>query len=214
MIKVWGRKTSSNVQVVLWCMAELGLEFDRVDAGIHYGVVNTPEYLEMNPNATVPTIIDGDNPPMWESAAINRYLARQYAQSPFWPDDPVGQARVDQWAEWAKLNVGLNFSVPVFWKVVRTPRSQQNPQAIEAAVQRLQQILKIADHKLGEHAFLTGDDFTLADIMFGHLLYRYYTIDINREGLANIARYYEDLQRRAAFCEHVMVNYDELRAAD
>ena len=214
MIKVWGRKTSSNVQVVLWCLAELGIEFDRIDAGIHYGVVNTPEYLAMNPNATVPTIIDGDNPPMWESAAINRYLARRYARAPFWPDDPIDQARVDQWAEWAKLNVGLNFSVPIFWKVVRTPKSQQDPAAIAAAVARLNQILQIAENKLAAQSFLTGDDFTLADVMFGHLLYRFYTIDIERAALPNIDRYYQDLQARPAYREHVMGNNDELRAKD
>ncbi len=214
MIKVWGRKTSSNVQVVLWCLAELGLEFDRVDAGIHYGVVNTPEYLAMNPNATVPTIIDGDNPPMWESAAINRYLARQYASAPFWPADPVEQAHVDQWAEWAKLNFGLNFSVPVFWKVVRTAKSKQDPEAIASAVVKLNGIAQIADRQLASHQYLTGNNFTVADVMFGHLLYRYYTIDIERTGLPNIARYYEDLQTRPAYREHVMVNYDELRAGD
>ncbi len=214
MIKVWGRKTSSNVQVVLWCLAELGIEFDRTDAGIHYGVVNTAEYLSMNPNATVPTIIDGDNPPMWESAAINRYLARRYASAPFWPDDPIDQARVDQWAEWSKLNVGLNFSVPIFWKVVRTPKAQQDPQAIASAVARLNQILQIAEDRLAAHQYLTGDDFTLADVMFGHLLYRFYTIDIERAKLAGLERYYQDLQSRPAYREHVMVNYDELRAKD
>jgi glutathione S-transferase len=108
----------------------------------------------------------------------------------------------------------LNFSVPIFWKVVRTPKSQQDPAAIAAAVARLNQILQIAENKLAAQSFLTGDDFTLADVMFGHLLYRFYTIDIERAALPNIDRYYQDLQARPAYREHVMVNYDELRAKD
>jgi len=69
MIKVWGRATSSNVQVVMWCLAELDLPVERTDAGFTYGVTDTPEYLAMNPNGTVPTIQDGDNLPLWEKSA-------------------------------------------------------------------------------------------------------------------------------------------------
>ena len=61
MLKVWGRKSSSNVQALMWCIAELGLSYERVDAGLMYGVNNTPEYLAKNPNGTVPTFQDGDN---------------------------------------------------------------------------------------------------------------------------------------------------------
>ena len=82
MLKVWGRKTSSNVQAVMWCIAELGLEHERIDAGLTYGVVDTPEYLAMNPNGMIPTIRDGDNPPLWEAGAILRYLANSNADDP------------------------------------------------------------------------------------------------------------------------------------
>lgn len=56
MLKVWGRASSSNVQAVMWCIAELGLEYERIDAGHIYGVVDTPEYLALNPNGTNPTL--------------------------------------------------------------------------------------------------------------------------------------------------------------
>ena len=96
MLKVWGRKSSSNVQAVMWCIAELGLDHERIDAGLTYGVVDTPEYLAMNPNGMIPTIRDGDNPPLWEAGAILRYLANGYAVGPFWPADPVARADVDK----------------------------------------------------------------------------------------------------------------------
>jgi len=95
MIKVWGRASSSNVQSVMWCLAELGLSVERIDAGLMYGVVNSPDYLAMNPNGTIPTLIDNDAPPLWESGAILRYLANAYATDPFWPSqlvDRVGKS--------------------------------------------------------------------------------------------------------------------------
>ena len=71
MIKIWGRKSSSNVQAVLWCLEILQLPYERLDAGFTYGVVDTPGYLELNPNGTVPTIVDTDLPALWELSLIH-----------------------------------------------------------------------------------------------------------------------------------------------
>ena len=98
-IKIWGRLSSSNVQAVLWCLAELNLPFERINAGYIHGVVDSPEYLAMNPNGLVPTLIDGDGPPLFETGAILRYLASQYAPESFWPTDAVQRAQTDKWTE-------------------------------------------------------------------------------------------------------------------
>ena len=74
MLVVWGRKNSVNVQKVLWCCEEIGLEYERKEAGGAFGVVNTPEYRSINPNRLVPTI-DDDGVVLWESNAVVRYLA-------------------------------------------------------------------------------------------------------------------------------------------
>jgi len=157
---------------------------------------------------------DGLNQPIWETGAILRYLAGRYGDAPFWPSDPAVRAPVDQWAEWAKINVTLAFTAPVFWRVVRTAPSRRDPVAIAAALEKLHAILAIAEAQLARHAFLAGGDFTLADIQFGHVLYRYFDIDIERPSWPNIERYYHQLTQRQAFREHVMVSYDELRAYD
>lgn len=214
MLKVWGRKSSSNVQAVMWCIAELGLECKRIDAGLTYGVVDTPEYLAMNPNGTIPTLKDGDAPAFWESGAIMRYLATNYAAEEFWPSDPVARADTDRWAEWSKLNIALRFTAPIFWAVVRTPESRRDPAAIRAGLAVLDKFLGIADGRLRERQFMMGDNITLADIQFGHCLYRYFTIDIARSDHPHIRRYYDDLGRRPAYRDHVMVSYDELRDID
>lgn len=213
MLTVWGRKSSSNVQVVMWCIAELGIEVNRIDAGFVYGVTDTAEYLAVNPNGTVPTIKDGDNPPLWESCAILRYVAQVYSNDAFWPKDPAQRSQVDMWAEWSKLSIASNFTSPIFWPAVRTPKERRDIVALAAAVKHFESKLMIADRRLEASEFLAGDRFTLADVQFGHVLYRYFDIKIDRTGgLNNLTRYYNDLTNRPAYREHVMVSYKELVA--
>ena len=210
MLTVWGRTSSSNVQAVLWCIAELGIEHERIDAGFTYGVVDTPEYLAMNPNGTVPTVRDG-GPPLWESGAILRYLASAYGNETFWPSAPQERAQVDKWAEWSKVNVAASFTAPVFWRVVRTPAARRDPDAIRSAVLDCERVLRHRGRAAGtESGYLAGDELTLADIQLGHILYRYHTIDIERTRLDHLRRYYDALTERPAYRRTVMVSYAEL----
>lgn len=214
MLKVWGRVSSSNVQALMWCIGELSLAYERVDAGFIYGHVDTPEYLSINPNGTVPTLQDGDHPPLWETGAIVRYLATAYGPVEFWPTEPIARAEVDKWAEWSKINIAQKFTAPVFWRVVRTPPSKHDPDAIGAALKTLDKFLDVAETRLSRFPYLAGENFTLADIQFGHCLYRYFDIDINRSEHKSLRRYYEALTERQAFRDHVMVSYAELKETD
>ncbi len=214
MLKIWGRKSSSNVQALMWCVGELGIAYERIDAGFIYGQVDTPAFLLMNPNGTVPAVQDADNPPLWETGAILRYLADRYGSEAFWPSDPVARADVDKWADWSKINIAMNFTAPVFWRVVRTPPSKRDPAAIDHALQIVHKFLYIAETRLSQSKYLAGERFSQADIQFGHCLYRYYDIDIEREELVWVRRYYDALTQRKAFREHVMISYQELREFD
>lgn len=214
MLTVWGRKSSSNVQAVMWAIAELGLPYERHDVGHRYGGNDTPEFLAMNPNGLVPVLSDDGSDPLWEAGAILRYLATRYGPETFWPSDPLARARIDKWAEWAKINVTLAFTGPIFWQLVRIAPSKQDPQAITAALVRLDRLLDIAEAELGSQAFLAGESFTLADIQFGHILYRYFDMPIPFPDRPGLARYYDALVARPAYREHVMVSYEELRVTD
>lgn len=211
MIKLWGRKSSSNVQVVLWCLHELGLDYERIDAGFSYGVTDTDAYLKMNPNGLVPTIQIDDHPPMFESGAIMRCLSNQYGSDTFWPTDKTVRAQVDMWAEWAKINVAMNFTVPLFWPLVRMKESMRNPGNIASANKTLETYLTIANDRLAESEFLVTNNLTLADIQLGHVLYRYYDIDLERTPFEHLRRYYDTLTGREGYRSTVMVSYEELR---
>lgn len=211
MIKVWGRASSSNVQCVMWCIAELDLPVQRIDAGLMYGVNTTPEYLAMNPNGTIPTIIDDNGSALWESGAIVRYLANAYGDDKFWPQNSLQRADVDRWAEWAKINVQMNFNAPIFWPVVRLASENRDEESLNKAISSFENNLRIAQDKLNHHRFLTSDDLTLADIQFGHILYRYFELEIARADLPGIQRYYDMLTEMPHYRSHVMINFDELR---
>ena len=122
MLKIWGRRNSINVQKALWCCAELGLQYERVDAGLAFGVNNTAEYKALNPNGLVPTI-DDDGFVMWESAGINLYLAEKY-KSPLWPADIKGKGRMLQWAFFAANDVEPNMITVMQHRVMFPPEKR------------------------------------------------------------------------------------------
>ena len=209
MITVWGRKTSSNVQVAMWAIGELELEHERIDWGGSFGGNDDPEYRAMNPNGLIPTIRDGDLV-MWESPAILRYLGARYGDEAFWPSDPAARARLDMWAEWTKTSFATSM-MQVFWQLVRTPAAQRSAEAIATGTARLKQLVPMLDARLGKGPWMNGDAFSFADVMVGHLLYRYYTLEFDKAPSPNLDAYYARLQERPAFREHSMVSYESLR---
>lgn len=211
MLKIWGRTTSSNVQLVMWAVNELGLEHERVDAGGTFGIVDTPEYRRMNPNGLVPVLQDGDLT-MFESAAIVRYLGAQYGDDTFWPSDARKRAALDVWAEWGKITLSPFIIHRVFIPLIRQKPEQRNMAALDAAVRELEKLATIADERLSGGGFLGGEVLTFADIMLGGPLYRYFTLDFERARTPHLEAYYQRLTERPAYAEHVMVSYDGLRA--
>jgi glutathione S-transferase len=213
MITVFGRATSLNVQVVMWTIGELGLAHERLDYGHVHGGTETPAFRAMNPNGLVPVVRDGELV-LFESCAIARYLAGRYGGAPFWPQDPAARGPIDVWAEWGKTTFHRDFNVPVFWAVVRTPPSQRDRAALDCALRTFSTQLDILERQLGTRRYVTGDELTLADIVLGSVLYRYFTVDIPRQPRPRLADYYERLAARPAYREHVMVSYEPLRAVE
>jgi len=159
----------------------------------------------------VPVLQDGSAPPLWETGAILRYMANRYGPETFWPHDAEKKANIDRWAELAKINVAMAFTASVFCRVVRTAENERDINALNQAMVNLEKSLSIAEVQLGRHNFLAGDEFSLADIQLGHVLYRYFDINVVRQPFQNLRSYYERLSSRPAFQEHVIVSYEELR---
>ena len=166
MIRLWGRKSSINVQKVLWCLAELGLEegkdFERIDAGLQFGKNRTPEFLALNPNGLVPTLQDGDLV-LWESNTILRYLVRQYDKSKRFPADLAYQYQSEKWMDWQLGTMWPSLRI-AFLGLTRTPENERNYAVIHKAYQDTNALLALLDQQLANQPYCSGDAFNIGDI--------------------------------------------------
>jgi glutathione S-transferase len=210
MLKVWGRRSSFNVQKVLWLVAELGLAHEHIPAGGSFGRLDEPVFRALNPHGRVPMLQDGAAA-VWESHTILRYLAARYGRGSFWLDDPAHRSRVEGWMDWSQTSLQPDFLMGVFWGYYRTPEAQRDWPAIRRSLARCAEHFRLLDGILASRPFLIGAELSLADIPIGTSLYRYFELDIERPELPHVAAWYERLQQRPAYREHVMVPFAELR---
>jgi glutathione S-transferase len=196
VLKIWGRVNSVNVKKVLWAAEELGLKYERIDAGMQFGVNNTPEYLRMNPTGLVPTI-DDDGFVLWESHSIVRYLAARHGAGGLWPKDVRARADAERWMDWA-----FTFQAPfrtVFWGLVRTPPGERDMNAIEDARAKCAKLLAIPEACLSGKSYLAAPGFTIGDIPLGCHVHLWMRLPIERPAHPNLEAWFERLCTRHAF---------------
>ncbi|OIM97697.1 glutathione S-transferase [Polynucleobacter sp. QLW-P1DATA-2] len=210
MMRLWGRKSSINVQKVLWCLAELGLkegvDFERIDAGLQFGVVRSPEFLKLNPNGLVPTLEDGDLI-LWESNTIMRYLVSQHDQNKRFPSDIASQYGSEKWMDW---QVGTMWPVlrPTFIGLTRTPAADRNHVVIQKAYQDTNELFSLLDQTLASQAYCSGNQFHLGDIVLALCVHRWILLNEIfpketgiRADLKNINRWLKQLKTETHFQE-------------
>ena len=197
MLKVWGRTNSVNVKKALWATEELGLQYERINAGLEFGVNKTLEYLKMNPTGLVPTI-DDDGFVLWESHSIVRYLAAKHSAGKLWPTDLKQRADAERWMDWT-YTFQREFQRPVFWPLVRTPPEKRDMKAVEAACKTCAQLLEIPERYLAEKQYLAGNAFTMGDIPLGCHVQLWMRLPIERPAQPNLKAWFERLCQRPAF---------------
>jgi len=210
MLKIWGRRSSFNVQKVLWLIGELGLAHEHIPAGGSSGRLDEPAFRALNPHGRVPVLQDGDAV-IWESHTILRYLAARHGRGSFWHDDPAERSRVEGWMDWSQTALQPDFLNGVFWGYYRTPEAQRDWPAIRRSLERCTEHFQLLDGILASQPFLYGEKLSLADIPAGTSLYRYFELDIARPELPHVSSWYARLQQRPPYRDHVMVPFPELR---
>ena len=210
MMRLWGRKSSINVQKVLWCLAELGLkegkDFERIDAGMQFGIVRSPEFLKLNPNGLVPTLED-DDLVLWESNTIMRYLASQCDKNKRFPSSIATQFNSEKWMDW---QVGTLWPVlrPTFIGLTRVPEAEQDHAGIQKAYQDTNQLFALLNQTLESKTYCSGEQFHIGDIVLALCVHRWILLNETfpkqtgeRANLKNINRWLKQLEAETYFQE-------------
>lgn len=211
--RIWGRENSSNVQKVLWTADELGLDYERIDAGGRFGLTDAPHYRALNPNGLIPTLQEGEDA-LWESNTIMRFLATRAGAVALLPDLSTAtsirrRAEVEKWMDWSSTAVAPGI-FPAFWGLLRTPAAERNRQTILESAHKTAALMSIADTVVSRQAFLAGEEFTLADIPLGVMWWRWLnlpweTVDYQRPEQPHLAAWGDRLRERPAFRKRVML---------
>ena len=160
MIKIYGSPFSSAHRCY-WTLEELNIPFERMPLDMRQREHKSEAFLKLNPNGKVPCLVDGDLI-LWESAAIDHYLATQYGPK-LLGSTPKEQALVQQWLLWSLLELQPPL-VNILIQVMFVPEDKKNPAVIEEAKKKLQPLYEILNQHLKKNQFMVGDTFTMADL--------------------------------------------------
>ena len=196
MLRILGRVTSINVRKVLWAAGEMGIEYEREDWGKPVRDPNVPEFLALNPNGSVPVIID-DGFVLWESGAILRYLSEKTG-SDLWPSDARERARVDQWLTWqgTELNPSWAYIVPA---KLRNDPPNPDPERLATAAAKWTKTMRILEGQLEKGDYVANGRFSLADIVIGLSVHRWTSVQFaDKPDLPAVDAHYARMQARPA----------------
>jgi glutathione S-transferase len=196
MLKIWGRMSSINVRKVVWTAQELGLDFQRTEAGGQFGVVKTAEYVRLNPNSLVPAIEDEDYV-LWESNVIVRYLCAKHSPGQLYPTDLRERFDAERWMDWQQTTLNPA-GRPAFWQLIRTSPEQRNAAQIAESNRMVEPLLATLDAHLAQRAFMAGERFSMADIPLACEVHRWFGLPQPRQSWPAIERWYEGICVRQA----------------
>jgi glutathione S-transferase len=159
MLTLYGTSKSRSARS-LWALEELGLKYEHVP--VEVAKAKSPEHLQRNGNGHIPVLND-DGHFLWESMAVNLYLAEKYGKAPFWPATTDGHGDCYKWSFF-----GMTEIEPHLMTILRNrlflPPDQRDEKAIQSATDSLKSPLKVLDDQLKSRPYLLGNDFSIADL--------------------------------------------------
>jgi len=194
MIKVYGVPASRTFRT-LWMLEELGVPYENIPTHFANGDTKKPEYLAINPNGHIPTLVDGDVT-MWESMAINLYLAKRY-DGGLQPKTLEGEAHAIKWSIWAMTEVETSL-VTVLMHRMLLPKEQRDPKVAEAAAEKLAKPFAVLDQEMAERKYLLGDTYSVADVNVASVLAMAPVVGIDFAKFPNLKRWLDVCSARPA----------------
>jgi glutathione S-transferase len=194
MLRLLGRQTSGNVQKVIFMLEELGLPYVREDYGRQFGNTQTDAYRKLNPNAKVPTLLDGDVV-IWESHTILRYLAATHGPQ-LTGASPADRTLIERWMDW--LLGALNGPFLAVFREAGKPPAERHPDFGAQAADLVAQ-LKIVNEHLASRQWFALDRLTIADIALAPITKRCLAFPIEKPALDDLSRWQRAIEARPAF---------------
>jgi len=194
MLKIWGRISSLNVRKVVLVAQELGVPFERVDAGGAFGIVRTPDYLAKNPNALVP-VIEDDQVQLWESNVIVRYLCARHAPATLYPLPLPQRFEAERWMDWQQTTLNPP-ARDAFVQWFRVPEDKRDHAVIARSVATAEPLWELLDHHLANRPFIAGDALTMADFPIACEVHRWFGLPQPRPDHPHVERWYQTMAAR------------------
>ncbi|HYM32670.1 MAG TPA: glutathione S-transferase family protein [Candidatus Cybelea sp.] len=194
-LKIYG-VPFSRAHRALWMANELGLEFENIPTHFADGSAKTAEYLAINPNGKLPAI-DDNGFKLWESMAINCYLAKKHGKG-LWPSTPEGEAQVLQWSFWVMTELEKSLLAALLNRVAY-PEAQRDKKAADEGEKAAQAPLKVLDQALAKTGYLIGSNFTAADLNVAAVLSWGKMARIDLKPYPNVAKWLDACQARPSF---------------
>ena len=167
MLKIYGIPRSRAART-MWMAQELGLEYENVAIDFADDGTRTPEYLAVNPNGHVPAIND-DGVILWESMAINLYLAKKYGSGTLYPVRFEDEARAWQWSFWGMTEIERPVLTAMFHRAI-LPEDQRDTALADDSERQLGRPLMVLDRVVAASPYLLGEHFSVADLNVASIL--------------------------------------------
>lgn len=195
-MKLYNANFSPNCLRVRAVVHELGAELEIVEVDVSGDENKTPEYLARNPNAKVPVLEDGDFV-LWESRAINAYLASLDPERRLYPEDLRSRALVDQWSYWQAIHLGPSSQRLSFERVLkqRFGIGEPDEKLVETEMSETMKLLGVLDQRLAERDWVAGD-LSIADFALASTLTLRREAQIDLDGLPNVNAWIDRLESR------------------
>jgi glutathione S-transferase len=170
-MKLYFNPLSPNVRRVRLTAAVLGLELEERLLDFSKGEHKNPEYLALNPNGAVPTLVDGDFV-LTESRSIMQYLASKKPEAGLLPKDEAARADVARWQFWDAAHFSPALGTLVFEKMIKGLMGLGEPDAakIQEALTNFRRFAAVLDKRLEGKQFVVGNSLTIADLTLGSSL--------------------------------------------
>ena len=163
----------------LWAAEEAGIAYESIATDFNEGV-KQPAFLAINPNGRIPAIEDGGFV-LWESLAINLYIAKRYAAGSLYPNTIEDEARTWQWSLWAANEIEGALIDFVRHRIIHPPEKRDEALA-KASEEKMPRPLGVLDAHLARSPYLLGDAFSIADLNVAGVMYAswFYKVDFSR----------------------------------